>query len=105
MIVELIVTILVVVMLIKLIADARNSKISVGKLLFWAFVWIALEVIVLIPGLVMFIANLIGIERPKDLPIYASIIILFFLILRIGIKIERIEQEITSLVKNVALKN
>ena len=102
--VEIIVLILVIGILIKLVLDARKGAITLGRLIFWGLIWIALAIIVIFPEIVIALANAIGIERPKDLPIYVSIIILFVLILKIGIKIEKVEQEITNLVKNLALK-
>jgi len=104
MLTQIIVSIFVMIMLIRLIADARKGKLSLSKFLFWAFVWLALEAIVLFSGIVLFLSNLIGVERPKDLPIYVSIIILFFLILKIVMKMENIEREITGIVKKIALK-
>lgn len=103
MIVEIIVLVVVVGMVVKLIADAKRGLISRRKLVFWAVIWIGLEAVVIFPGAVVYLANAIGIERPKDLPIYASIIILFALILKVGVRLERIEQEITRIVKGIAL--
>jgi len=104
MILEIIVFVLVVGMLIKLMSDAKRGIISRSKLVFWAFVWIGLEIIVIFPGIVIYLASVVGIERPKDLPIYVSIIILFVVMLKIVVKLEKIEQEITSIVKGIALK-
>ena len=91
-------------MYFKLLADLKKDKISLKKFLFWIFVWFALSVIVFFPQAIIALAGLVGIQRPQDLPIYVSIIILFILMFKIGLKIERIEQEITKIVKIVALK-
>ncbi len=104
MILEIIVLVLVLAVLIKLVADLKNGKITPRKFYLWALVWVALAVIVFFPGMIIFLARSIGIERAQDLPIYVSIIVLFYLLFRIGIKIERVEQEITTLVKRLALK-
>ena len=104
MILQIIVLIFVGVMVLKLLLDLRKNKISLKKFSFWVVVWIALVIVVFIPGIIFFFAEVIGIERAKDLPIYVAIIILFYLLFRIGIKIEKIEQEMTKLVKNLALK-
>ena len=104
MILQIVVSVLVLAVLIKLVLDLKKGKITSSKFYLWALVWIALAVIVFFPKLVIFIANLVGIERARDLPIYVSIILLFYLLFKIGIKIEKVEQEITNLVKNLALK-
>ncbi len=105
MITQWIILILVLVMYFRLLSDLKKDKISLNKFFFWLFIWFGLSLIVFFPQIVFFLANLIGIERAKDLPIYISIIILFFLLFKIGIKIEKIEQEITKIVKNIALEN
>ena len=92
-------------MFIKLVLDLQNSKISLRRFFFWSFIWICLVIIALFPETVLFLAGVIGIERAKDLPIYVSIVILFYLLFKFGLKIERLEQEITKLVKNLALKD
>ncbi|MBI2047047.1 DUF2304 family protein [Candidatus Pacearchaeota archaeon] len=104
MILQIIVSVLVLAVLIKLVMDLKKGKVTLNKFYLWALAWIALAVIVFFPELVIFIANLVGIERARDLPIYVSIILLFYLLFKIGIKIEKVEQEITTLVKNLAIK-
>ena len=104
MILQIIVSVLVLAVLVKLVIDLKKGKITLNKFYLWALAWIALAVIVFFPNMVIFLAKSIGIERPQDLPIYVSIIVLFYIIFKIGVKIEKIEQEITNLVKRLALK-
>lgn len=104
MIVQIIVSILVLAALAKLLTDLKNKRITLNKFYLWALVWIALAIIVFFPGVVFFFANILGIERARDLPIYVSIIVLFYIFFKQSIRIERIEQEITALVKRLALK-
>ena len=103
MILEIIVSVLVLAVLIKLVIDLKKGKITLNKFYLWALAWVALAAIVFFPGIVFFLAGIIGIERARDLPIYAAIIILFYILFKISIRIERIEQEITTLVKRLAL--
>lgn len=104
MILQIIVCVFVLWMIVRLAIEMKNNQISLNKFLLWTLIWIGLAIIALIPGIVNYLASLVGIERARDLPIYVSVIILFIMVLRIGIKIEKIEQEITNLVKSIALK-
>jgi len=104
MITEIIITFFVFLMYFKLLLDFKKNKISIKRFFFWIFIWLSLSIIVLFPGIVFFFSNLFGIERAKDLPIYISIIVLFILIFRVGMNLEKIEQEITKIVKGIALK-
>jgi hypothetical protein len=51
-----------------------------------------------------FLAHLFGIGRGADLIIYASLLIAFYLILRIHLTLARLEQEITQIVRAIALE-
>ncbi len=104
MIVQIIILLLVGILMIKLLLDLMGNKISNRKFVSWSFIWLSLGIIVIFPGIVFFFAELIGIERARDLSIYISIIILFYLLFKIGTKIEKIDQEITQLVKKLALE-
>lgn len=105
MIVEIIIFLVVIVMYIKLLLDLKKNRISLRRFLFWIFIWFCLSLIVFIPNLIISVSNLIGIQRPQDFPIYVSIILLFYLIFRTGVNMEKIEQEITKIVKKIALDN
>ena len=105
MIIQWIILILVILMYFKLLIDLKKGKISLRRFFFWLFIWTGLSLITYFPQIVLFFSNLIGIERAKDLPIYFSIILLFYLLFKLGIKMEEIEQGITKIVKKIALDN
>ena len=73
-------------------------------LLFWALVWIGTAAIITFPEATSFVAHLLGIGRGADLIIYASLLISFYLILRIHLTLARLEQEITEIVRAIALE-
>jgi len=65
--------------------------------------WLAVGIIVWIPNSTNVIAQFLGIGRGADLIFYFSILILFFLIFRVYIKIEKIERNITKVVREDSL--
>ena len=73
------------------------------KKFLWLLFWLAVGVIVWIPNATNVIAQFLGIGRGADLVFYFSILILFFLIFRIYIKIERLERDITKFVRKDSL--
>jgi len=83
----------------------RENKITKVEFLFWCVVWLAVIVISLIPSISATISNLFGIARGVDLLVYVSIIVIFYLIFRIYVKIESIEQDFTRLIREIAVKN
>ena len=103
MILEILIFVFVFGMYLKLLSDFKNKKISFRRFFFWIFIWFALSLIVFFPQIVFLLAGLLGIERAKDLPIYVSIIILFYIAFKVGVKIEKIDKEITKIVRSVAI--
>ncbi len=102
---QILVFLLVIGMSVKLVFDLRKDKISLKKFFFWLFIWLCLLGITFFSNIVILSANFIGIERARDLPIYVSIIFLFFLAFKTSGKIEELNAKITKLVKSIALKN
>jgi hypothetical protein len=72
--------------------------------LFWTMVWIGTAAIITFPDATSFLAHVAGIGRGADLIIYTSLLINFYLILRIHLRLARLEQEITELVRAIALE-
>jgi len=84
----------------------RYKDGAVGKfgITFWLILWIGVGFFTWWPKLSDKIANSVGVERGIDALIYISIVALFYAVFRIYIKLEFIERELTSLVRNMAIK-
>lgn len=83
----------------------KNGQISFAEFIMWSVLWIGAAVVVLAPQWTEPFANFLGIGRPIDVGIYASIVLLFYLIFKVYVKIETVEREITQLVRNHAISN
>jgi small membrane protein len=83
----------------------KEGKVRFTELLFWSFVWLTASVAVLFPGVLTSFANLLGVGRGADLLIYFSIIVLFYLIFRLNIMVENLQNDISKVVREVALQN
>jgi small membrane protein len=71
----------------------------------WTVAWIAAGIVIARPDATSMIANLVGVGRGVDLVLYAAVIALFFLVFRIFIAVDRVEREITDVVRREALKD
>ena len=81
----------------------KDRKITPGEFAFWTLLWAALVTVVFDPGVAAGLATSLGVRRPIDLLVYVSIILLFYLLFRIYVRIEHTEQEITKLVRESAI--
>jgi len=70
---------------------------------FWLAFWIGVGVVVALPWTTSLLAARLGVTRGVDLVIYVSVIVLFYLVFRLTLKIEKLEGNITKLVREIAL--
>lgn len=82
----------------------RKKEIPLSWFLFWIVFWVIVVIAVILPWTTTLLADWIGIGRGVDLVIYFSIIILFYLIFRLFVKIEQIERNITKIVEKNAIR-
>lgn len=100
---QIIITIFVFFALSRVILRFKEGKISLIAMILWLLVWSFVEIIIWIPELTTTIARILGIGRGADFIVYGSIVIIFYLVFRIYIKLEDIERQITTLVRKIAL--
>jgi hypothetical protein len=82
----------------------REGSLSFAAFLFWALLFTVSIIGILNPDLTNKTAKLLGIGRGADVVIYLSIVLLFYLIFRTNVLIENLHQEITKIVREIALK-
>jgi hypothetical protein len=82
----------------------RQRKIGAMALLLWLVLWIGFAVVVLFPETAVVVAHLLGISRGVDLALYLSVILIFFVLFRIYMRLEQVDRQITQIVRAVALR-
>jgi hypothetical protein len=83
----------------------RDGKMSIGMLLLWIFIWLVIIIISLYPNDTNYLANYTGIGRGLDFVLIIGILLSFYLIFKMYNKIESIEEELTDLVRELAIQN
>lgn len=81
----------------------KRGDLSGKRLLVWLIFWWLAILVIIWPNLTVLIANYLGIGRGADLIIYLSLIIIFYLLFRLLIRIENLEKNLTKLVREKAL--
>lgn len=104
MLIQFIIIILVVLFIILAFYRYKRRELSAGKFLFWAIFWLAVGLLSLIIRKTDVFAQFLGVYRAIDLAVYGAIVLLFYMIFRILIKIERLERQITKIVQKISLR-
>ena len=103
MVIQFLATGLIVIILGQLVLKVLKDRTAIVKLVFWVIFWgIALIFIWLPTNLLDNIGKFTGVGRGIDVLVYLSIIILFYSNLRLGSRIDKLEKQITKLVREIS---
>ncbi len=72
--------------------------------LVWVMVWLAAAAAILRPGLTQTVARALGIGRGKDLVLYCAVLGMLVGFLMVYVRIRELRQEITLLVRQLAIQ-
>lgn len=85
-------------------AKRKKGELSFRSSFFWILLWIAADVAVFWPNTTTIIANILGIGRGTDLVLYVSVVLVFFILFRLHVKLEVINRDITKVARRDALR-
>ena len=101
---QIIAIILGVLAVIMSVLRFRDGKMSLGMLIVWILIWVIVIVIALFPNSTNYLAIITGIGRGLDFALILGLLLSFYLIFKMYNKIENIEEELTDLVRELALQ-
>lgn len=101
---QIILTVFLLFAVSRVILRFKGGAVSARGFIFWVSLFGFAIVAVFFPKLTGELAKTAGIGRGVDAIIYASLVLLFYLIFRLHIFIEDLRQEITALVRKLALQ-
>ncbi len=70
---------------------------------FWVLFWVAAAIAVMWPNSTQVAADLLGIGRGTDLVLYFSIVVIFYLLFKLNVKLDGINRQLTKIVRKKAL--
>ena len=88
----------------RVFINIRNKTIGALEAIFWLIFWAAVIIAAVLPKTIEKFANIFGVGRGVDLVIYATIILLSYMIFRLYAKLENTEKKITKIVRTIAIK-
>jgi hypothetical protein len=82
----------------------RDGKMSLGMLIVWFLIWLIVIFIAIFPNSTNYFATITGIGRGLDFALILGLLLSFYLIFKMYNKIENIEEELTDLVRELAIQ-
>ena len=102
MILEIFVTVVGILAIFKSLVMLKKRKITVALSVFWILLWLLAIVAVDIPQVNSVVLSLLG--RDVSLLLFLNIILLYYISLWLYLRINKNKEEITKLVREIALK-
>jgi len=94
----------ILLILVIVLSRFKKKQLSLFEFISWTILWIFLGLLAIFPSLMMDLARLLGVGRGVDVIIYIALFLIFYLIFKINIRMEKMDQDITKIVKEVALR-
>ena len=101
--IQIIASIVILTILYNLITKFRHNKLSRFTFVAWLLFWLIALVIFWIPEITSYLAAALGIGRGVDLIIYISIVVIFYLIFKIYLYLNKLDSQITKVVRHFAI--
>ncbi len=101
---QAILSIFVLFALSRVFLRFRSGEVTFFGFIFWVLLFGSALAIIIYPSISGDIARILGIGRGVDLVIYASIVLLFYLVFRLYVYLQDLRHELTKLVQKLAMK-
>jgi hypothetical protein len=88
----------------RVLLRLKEKKLSILEFLFWTCIWLGLILVALFPEKLSDLAKSLGIQSGTGLAVYLGVVLSFYLIFRLYVKLDTIEQQITILNRALAIK-
>jgi hypothetical protein len=103
MLYQVIAIILGILAIVLSILRFRDGKMSLGMMFLWIIIWLVVIFVAIDPNSTNFLAIYTGIGRGLDFVLIIGLLLCFYLIFKMYNKIETVEEELTDLVRELAL--
>lgn len=81
-----------------------RQKKTVWEGCLWTLFWLTIAYVSLVPSAIQYLSDVTGIQNNENALVFTSIGILFFILFYLLLRIEELEQRITKIVREEALK-
>jgi hypothetical protein len=84
----------------RVILRFRDKAIGYGEFLFWSGIWTLILLVVFQPNIADRAALFFGVQRGTDIMFFSSITLIFYLLFRLYVKLDKLDRDITQLTES-----
>ena len=103
---QIIALIIIAFFLARLFWQKQKKQVGANEFIFWLIFWLlSAGAIITLKWIDKLVASLGFSSSGIDILIYAAVIILFYFVFKLRLRFEKMEKDITKIVRKIALKN
>lgn len=103
-VIQLLLILFVIFAVYKTAVRLRRREITVGQLIFWCLVWVAIATAAIFPEWTTVVANRFGVGRGTDFLLYLSVAVLLYTSFKLTVRVQKLDRDITKVVRREALE-
>lgn len=103
--IQILIILFILFVVIRLSLRLKRKELKPLSFISWLVLWLIVGVFVIWPETSAYLANLVGIGRGVDLGIYVALLIIFYLLFKIFLKLEKLDRKIVEIVRKIAINN
>jgi len=103
--IQIIILVIVLTVWWRLYARLKSDELTLREFVEWFLLWLAAAVVVLVPDTASYLAFQVGVGRGSDLVTYLALLLVFYLIFKLFLRLEKFERQLTAIVRELALNN
>lgn len=104
LVLQIIVTVIVLVIIKGWFARFKKQAVGIWQFVAWLVLWVGVAVVFWIPQTASYFAFNLGIGRGVDLAVYSAVILGFYLIFKIFLRLDKQQSDITKIVRQMAIE-
>jgi len=101
---QIIVSVIVLVIIKGWFDRFKKQAVGMWQFIGWLVLWIGVAVVFWLPQTASYLAFNLGIGRGVDLAVYCSILLIFYLLFKIFLRLDKQQSDLTKVVRYVAIK-
>ncbi len=102
---QIIFLIIILLLIGKMTLKFKHRQITGGFYALWTFFWLLIGLLIIKQDILSYLAIKFGIGRGSDLAIYISILLIFYFLFKLYMKMEQTEKKHTQLIRKISLNN
>lgn len=102
--IQIIILAIIALVVVKIFQKYRQQAVTMREFFLWTVFWLIASAVVIFPRSTDSVAQFLGIEKGADLIVYLALIFLFSALFFILVRLERLERDVTKIVRKRALE-